>query len=215
MVSLDDALIVGLVVGVFMKLSWLKFFVVSAALLSGIGHAATVEYEAINTGVVSGAGHEIWRYDYWVTNDDALADPIANFAVIFPNDGDYVSIDEFETTDSSNIWDPLVGVIEPPSGLDEAGFVDFLSPSAGDDISFGATVTGFFAVFEWMGLSAPGSQPFEVYDINDPFPILDSGLTMLRGGTPPLSPVPLPGAIWLFITGLGAMGVYRKRSAKS
>lgn len=192
-----------------MVIRWIKILTCVVSIVASPVMAATVEYEVLQTGTLAN-GNTTWQYDYWVNHDDPYPndDPIINFAVLFPLNSGYESI----ISASPVGWDPLIGVLDP--GLPDGGYVDYFSQDVSLDILSGTSVGGFSAIFEWSLASTPGSQPWQVFDalsFLDPLAVLESGNTILRGGTtPPLSAVPLPAAAWLFITGLAGLGVFRK-----
>ena len=156
--------------------------------------ATTVSYAVSN---VSG---NTWEYTYTVAND-MLATDIDEFTVYFGL-GLYENL---VATAAPATWDPLIVQPDPsipPSGDD--GFYDALALSTG--IEPGASLGGFSVKFDYLGTGVPGSQFFEIINPAT-FATLDSGFTQV---------IPLPAAIWLFVTGLLSMfGLGAARYGKS
>lgn len=154
-------------------------------------HATTVIYDVTN---ISG---NRWENTYTVANDTLSID-IEEFTIFF-------TVGDFENLAVGSApanWDPLV--IQPDTVFPDDGFYDALALSAG--IAPGSSLGGFSVQFDYLGTGTPGSQLFEIIN-PDTFESLDSGFTQA---------VPLPAAVWLFISGLiGLIGMGRTRSRPS
>jgi len=162
---------------------------VSAAVM-GIAQATTVTYD------VSNVASNTWEYTYTVAND-MLAFDIEEITIFF----DVGLYENLAAQSTPAGWDVLV--IEPDVFLPDDGFYDALSLGVG--IVPGVSLGGFSVQFDFLGAGVPGDQFF---DIVDPFTfdVLDSGST---------SVIPIPAAIWLFISGLisfSGVGAFRRRT---
>ena len=174
------------------KLKLIQTILVTSLLFGGFtARATTVFYEASN---ISG---NTWEYSYTVNNDMLTVD-IEEFTIFF----DVGLYENLVATSTPVDWDPLV--IQPDPFIPDDGFYDALALAAG--ISPGNSLGGFGVQFDYLGAGTPGVQGF---DIVDPFTfdVLDSGFTQV---------VPLPAAIWLFVTGLlGMFGLGAAQNRKS
>ena len=131
---------------------------------------------------VSNVTGSIWRYDYSVTND-ALATSLGEFSLYFQL-GQYENL--LALTAPSG-WDGLIA--QPDPLLPDNGFIDLLAQDGG--IGIGQTLAGFSVQFDWLGLGAPGSQPFDVIDPAN-FTFVDSGVTQRAVVTPPIGGISVP-----------------------
>lgn len=173
-----------------MKARFLQVFFVFTFLINVpmAGHATTVSFDVTN---ISG---NTWEYTYTVAND-TLGFDIEEFTIFF----DVGLYENLVATATPADWDPLV--IQPDLGLPDDGFYDALALVIG--IAPGNSLSGFGVQFDFLGAGMPGSQLFQIVDPNT-FDVLDEGFTTL---------VPLPGALWLFgsgLVGLVGVGSYRK-----
>jgi hypothetical protein len=159
--------------------------------------ATLVEYETSN---VSG---NTWRYDYTVTND-SLSRSIDELTIFF-------TLGLYENVNFGGApagWDALV--IAPDPNLPDDGFYDALALGSG--LAVGATLGGFYAVFDWLGSGTPGSQSFSVFDALT-FDTLDVGFSVPRAAPPP-TPVAEPHTLSLLIIAmLAAFGGAQRRRA--
>jgi len=129
--------------------------------------------------------------DFTVTND-MLSVPIEEFTIFFPV-GEFENISILSTPAG---FDPLA--IQPDPGIPDDGFIDFLA--LGTPINPGLSVSGFVAMFTFLGSGSPDSLMFDIIDPNT-FDVLQTGTVAFSGvGAPP--EVPLPGAVWLMLSGL-------------
>lgn len=146
-------------------------------------------------------GGDDYSVEFSITND-TLGIPIEEFTIYFPLGGyENIAIDASPTD-----WDGLA--IEPDAGIPDDGFADWLA--LGDPIGVGETLSGFVALFTFIGSGEPGGFLFDIVDAVT-FEALDSGVATLAGDMP--SEIPLPGAFVLFVAGLaGLVGVQRRRS---
>lgn len=161
----------------------IKISIAAMLLLLGsivpFAQAATISFDANNV-----AGNT-WQVNYSVTND-AFATDLEEFSVVFDL-GLYENISVFATPAG---WDSIV--FQPDSSLPDDGLYDVLALAGG--IVGGNTLAGFGVQFDFLGAGAPGSQTFAIVDPID-FSTLEEGLTTQS------AVVPLPAAVWLFLSG--------------
>lgn len=148
--------------------------------------AATVAFTVNN---ISG---NTWEYQYTVTND-TLGSSLEELTIYF----DATLFENLSLPSAPVDWDPIV--IQPDLFIPDDGFYDALALVSG--IAAGDTLGGFSLLVDYLGAGVPGAQFFEVVDPFT-FTVLESGMT---------SPVPLPPAALLFLSGLGLLGLWRKR----
>jgi len=148
--------------------------------LASAAQAATVSYSAANISA------NAWTYTYTVAND-TLGANLEEFTVFFDL-GRYANL---VVVTSPADWDSLVA--QPDPGVPASGFFDSLALGAG--IAPAASLSGFVVSFDYLGSGTPGAQPF---DIVNPvtFETLESGTTTV---------VPLPGTLWLLLTGVASL----------
>ncbi len=154
-------------------------------------NAAIVQYNA------TALGGGFWRYDYSLEG----AAPAGGFdgLTIYFEASSYGQLANAVTPLG---WDPLV--VQPDTSIPADGFLDLLS--------LGGLLTGnvgpveFSVDVEYLGVGAPGSQRFELYQLA-PFDVVASGQT----GQPNGVPEPATGA--LVMLALGGIMLSRARSA--
>lgn len=174
-------------------------FVVSVLLITGLtvpAQAVSVQYD------VAALGGSQYRYNYSITNDGTLGSGTAvQLFDIFFDPANYLESSLTITTPAAlgQNWDQLILASAP--GVSAA--YDALALAGG--IANGATVAGFAVEFSWIGLGTPGSQPFEIYDPTT-FVLLERGVT---------SPVPVPAALWLLVSGLGAFAGFCRATRRA
>jgi hypothetical protein len=175
----------------FLPLSFLSVF---TCFIASPSLATLITFDAVSLG------GDQYRYDYSVSNDD-LAAPIEEFTIFF-DPSLYATIG---MTSAPAGWDPLV--VQPDDILSDDGFFDVLALGAG--IAQGGSLSGFSAIFTFLGIGAPGAQAF---DIVDPvtFDILANGVTVAVEAPE----IPLPGAAVLMLSGLGGL-VFRARCKRN
>ena len=96
-----------------------------------------------------------WRYDYVIKND-SLAVGIEEFEILFPP-ALYSNLVAKPTPG----WD--VGVVQPSKTLPDDGVYSGLAIGLGG-ISPGASASGFYVEFDYLGTGTPGAQAFEILD---------------------------------------------------
>ena len=170
---------------------WLCALLLSAAIPA---HAVQIAYDLESLG---GNGY---RYTYTVTNDGTTGGAVELFDVLFdPALYDESSLTIATNDPPSSSWDQIILA----SGLSVPAAYDALSLTGGIPI-FGFE-TGFKVEFQWLGADLPGAQGFAIYDPVT-FDLLESGNTTV---------VPLPGALPLFLSALGGIGVFGRKRART
>jgi hypothetical protein len=163
-----------------------------SALLVSPARSATISYTAMNLG------GSTWEYSYTVINDTLGAD-LEEFTIFF----DVALFENLAVTNSPNDWDSLV--VQPDSGIPADGFFDSLA--LGAPIAASDSLGEFSVSFDFLGAGTPGAQLFAVVDPIT-FATLESGVTIS-------SVVPVPGGIWLLLSGLTALIGGRRAGGQS
>jgi hypothetical protein len=167
------------------------------ALLFVVGSPGTAMADPISVQYsVSQINPTTWEYQYFVVG--AL---LANegVAVYFPLNSEYGAA----LSDASVATDWLTFALDAAPAIPAAGEWDAVA-----NVDNPATGT-FLVSFTWSGATAPGSQPFTVFDFNvAPAAVLENGTTTLFN---PAS-VPEPGTLLLLATGATGLIARRPRS---
>jgi hypothetical protein len=149
-------------------------------------HAVYIEYE------LNLIGGNTYQYDYTVFNDDII-DGIEYFAIFFDHNTmeNLALVLPFPTD-----WDN--DVFPPDTSLPDDGLFDSLALVS--PIALGGSLGGFSVQFDLLGgSSGPGSQPFEVRDV-DSIGNINFVNVLATGNT--LSSVPEPAALTIIFIGL-------------
>jgi hypothetical protein len=157
-----------------------------------VATAASILFSATNLPDVPGGG-DLWEYEYSL---DDLSTPLLSdqgFAVFF----DYTLYDMLHAPTAPAGWSPLVANPIPATQSD--GFYDALA-------LVNAPPNGPFQVrFTWKGAagSEPGSQPFEIYQLDFTANPDGTPVAFETGFTVPFQtpPVPEPSILILLTTG--------------
>lgn len=172
----------------------LWFLLVLTCMLPTTAQAAIITYavQDFAATALDGVSGDVWQYTYYVSGLDADAD--VGFTIYF----DAALCSHVQTMDDvlteNGQWSQLTW--DPDPALPDDGAYDALS------LADGASLSDPFSVsFIWLGGDgqAPGSQAFEIYDLDTgegAFGILETGTT---------SPVPEPATLFLFGAGLLAL----------
>ncbi len=157
-------------------------------------YAATVSYSLRN---VSG---NTWEYDFTLTTVAPLAQN-EGFSVYF----DVGEAENLTAISSPQDWSVLT--IEPGSFIGDPtsrGFYDALSMNG---LGAGASLSGFILQLDWLNGSPRDDEPdFEIYALGDD---PNTSLTSLKTGT--ASVVPIPAALWLFISAIAGLFAFGRR----
>ena len=170
----------------------LKFLTGALLLVTSHVHATAIEYTLDDLG--SGS----WQYNYIIIND-SLTGTINEFTIYF----ELNKYENLSVVASPAVWDDLL--VQPGSfiGLNDGYYDSYSALGVGAGESAGV----FSVRFDWLVAGAlPGDQDFEIVDPVT-FAVLEDGRTSQ-------TVVPLPGAMMLFIYGLGllsATGLVRRR----
>jgi hypothetical protein len=172
------------------KWSRVLFFLFSLFVISsGASSAANISYS------LTDLGSRQWQIDYQVTNFDS--DVYDNFKIYL----DYGQFENLTLVAYSSGWDTFVSEPVTILGSEEDGFLDALveNPSG--------ILTAFFTVqVAYLGTDMPGAQSFELYSS-------DNWGTPVASGTS--SPVPVPGALVLMLSGLAGLCTIRRKSGNN
>ncbi len=169
--------------------------VLALALVAPVGpaEAAAIYFEVTDLPDVN-PGEDLWRYSYSVDPaGTAFSAGVTGFAVAF-DEGLYTALSAFS---ASFDWDILV--LQPDLGIPDPGLYDGLALVNSPD-----TGTPFEVDFVWLGSGTPGSQPFEIYELE--IPIYGTPVTIETGVT---LPVPEPALAALALAGLLGLAVTR------
>lgn len=151
--------------------------------------AGTITYEAIDLADTT-PGEDLWQYSYMLSG---FTFPLGfGFDLFFPLSQGYLFGDlETDPPEPNADWDVIS--IQPDQNLPADGFLDALAL-----VNNASLADPFTIAFIWNGTGTPGTQLFEIFD--DTFAVIDGGVTVPAGGT---TPVPEPGTLLLFATGMG------------
>jgi hypothetical protein len=183
----------------------------TAALWTGTAQAILIEYE------LADLGSNKYRYEYTVTNNGTLlgAAPVEAFLIAFDETlYKETSLQHVTPGALSTQWyEEILGSVPAISPA------DYSADASGNllqAIANGTSLGKFMVEFEWMGSGLPGSQPFEIYDldntdpVNLPLLLVESGQTQLRQVGP--EQVPEPAVLALFGMGFLVMNMTRRRN---
>jgi hypothetical protein len=181
----------------------------AAALWTGTAQAIFIEYE------LADLGSNKYRYEYTVTNDGTLSGvaPVEAFLIAF-DESLYkeTSLQHVTPGPLSTQWyEEILGSVPAISPPDYSADT---STNLIQAIANGASLGKFIVEFEWIGLGLPGSQPFEIYDldntdpVNQPWLLVESGQTQLKQA----DQVPEPTVLALFGMGFLVMSMTRRRN---
>jgi hypothetical protein len=156
--------------------------------LLSVSYSAKAVYIEYELNLVNG---NTYQYDYTIFNDD-IAAGIKYFAIFF----DYNTTENLAVMPSPVSWDSLV--LPPITGLLVDGLFDSLALAS--PIDQGDSLSGFSVRFDWLSsLSLPGSQEFEVRDV-DSIGNINFDNVLATGST--ISSVPEPATLTMILIGL-------------
>jgi len=153
--------------------------------------AVVIEYE------LTDLGSDRYRYDYTVINDGSLGAGVSVqlFGILFnPSLYDEPSLSIVSGSSVISDWDEQILNSFPPF----AAAYDLSAISSG--VLEGDAASGFAVEFNWLGLGAPGTQDFEIYDPVS-WDLLEIGTTQLVAATG----VPEPSTLLLIVCSIGLM----------
>lgn len=142
-------------------------------------------------------GGGFWRYDYTLEGT-APAGGFDGLTIYF----EASSYGQLANAVTSLGWDPLA--VQPDTSIPADGFLDLLS--LGGLLTGNVGPAAFSVDVKFLGVGAPGSQRFELYQLT-PFAVVASGQTRQPNGVPE----PATGA--LVMLALGGIMLSRARSA--
>jgi hypothetical protein len=167
---------------------------VAAALIAAplIASATVVDFS------LSDVSGNTWQYNYSIINTTQPGN-IGEFTVFFAP-GQYSNL---SVQASPGNWSSVVA--QPSSNPLVSGSFDAQALDLG--LAPGQSQAGFAVQFTWLGSGTPGSQLFNIVDPT--IGTLESGNTTLVA-----TPVPLPAATWLFVSGLTGFGAMVRKRCK-
>jgi hypothetical protein len=127
------------------------------ALICGTTFAAMTDITALPANVSGNT----WTFTYTVVNN-GLDAGIEEFTLYF--DPDLYSVIEAAAEHQPPGWDPLVW--QPKPATSTFGGFDMWAQGA-SPIAKGSRVSGFSVTFNWHGDGDPGSQPYDIVNVND------------------------------------------------
>ena len=174
-----------------------RFTRISACLLGLLvapaSHAILIEYEALDL-VNTTPGTDLWQYSYYVSDHDFLTDQ--GFSIWFHSN----VYNNLTLASTSPVWNAIA--VQPDILLPDAGYYDALA-----QVDHASLASPFSVQFSWLGNGVPGSQRFDLYNLsNGNLVVTHSGDTVLRG-----SVVPLPGSLWLLLSGMATVSWWVRR----
>jgi hypothetical protein len=178
------------------SLAYLSVVALSAVAPLGAAEAASIHFEVTDLPDVN-PGEDLWRYAYSL---DPAGTPfsagVTGFAITF----DETLYTALAAVTASLDWDILV--LQPDLGIPDPGLYDGLALVDSPDLS-----TPFEVDFVWLGSGTPGSQPFEIYELETP--IYGTPVTIESGVTVPVPEPALAALALAAVLGLAVTGARR------
>jgi hypothetical protein len=152
--------------------------------------AGTITYQATNLADTT-PGEDLWQYQYLLSGFGfALG---SGFDIFFPLSEGYLFGDIQDTPPPNADWDTVA--LQPDPALPDDGRYDAVAL-----VTNASLADAFIVDFVWRGTGTPGAQRFELFD--DTFAVIERGST---------TPIPEPGTLLLFTSGIAGLYCLRKR----
>jgi hypothetical protein len=172
---------------------WYVLLILSLVLVCpALVSATTVYYTAVNLNDTI-PGQDRWEYRYTLSAFSAVPD--AGFTMYF----DPALYADLQNPIVPENWN--YNLAQPDTTWTFDGVFD------AEALTAGAATAPFSIDFTWLGTGTPGSQPFDIYQLDDA-----GDLTSLQSG---MSTVPEPATALLLASGLAALSIIRRKRTRS
>jgi len=139
-----------------------------------------------------------WQLSLTVANGGSPAQ-IPGFSVYF----DHTLFTNLAAPAAPAGWDPLL--FQPLPSISSDGVFDAYVLGPADALLPGQSIGGFSLQFDYLGAGAPGTLPFEFYELD-----ANGGFVPLGSGSVAVQVVPELGTFWLATFGLSALTLLRR-----